>query len=183
MLRFIGSWRQKRLGPIAAFCLVLVSFTFGFPSKANATPTNDRTMALLAPAIQDLRQIEDIARELKQVYHNSAADLSEVGSQYKLVEDGFANFRLTIVHALELGQARPAGYEESLNSLNKSVNAFQQYAKTKLPTKGLPVQLIPLALRSVSELIERYQEKKAEQREALIDQVKSQLTLTPFNDL
>jgi hypothetical protein len=109
--------------------------------------------------------------------------LSEIGSHYKLVEDGFANFSVAMIHALKVGQVHPVGYEDSLNSLNKTVNAFQEYARTKLPTKGLPVQLIPIALESLSALIERYEEKKAEQREELIDQVKSQLTLTPFNDL
>jgi hypothetical protein len=183
VFRSINPWTQNRLVSIAAFSLTLVSLTIGFPSRANAKSTNDRIMALLAPAIQNLQQIEDVGRQLKQVYHNSPGDLSEVGSQYKLVEDGFANFSLAIIHSLEVGQARPVGYEESLNSLNKSVNAFQQYAKTKLPTKGLPVQLIPIALRSLSALLERYQEKKAEQREELIDQVKSQLTITSFNDL
>jgi hypothetical protein len=90
----------------------------------------------------------------------------------------------TVTSELSAGRFTTSTIDDSLSAFNASVADFQKYAKGKMSSKSLAVgALVPIAAEVLSNLIQKYRAVAAERREAMIEDVKRQLSIVPFDSL
>ena len=132
-----------------------------------------------------IQELEKEGKVFKNIEDLDSTDLSKGKKLYGLAESNLATLRTNLIS--DIRQSGATKYSSSTNSsasaFQKSTNDFLRFSKSKQGTERSFFGFLTASMtlfNNLSSLYSTYQDGK---KEAMIQVIESELTLTPFNQL